>query len=86
MRLRWEKPFMAQITDPGKVVIVEVPVNWTPREAQREQTRVARNIIKTGAPVHVIVVRGAAATSLPADYDDGDDDDNGDNGDEDAEE
>jgi hypothetical protein len=65
---------MAQITDPGKVVIVEVPVNWTPSEAQREQSRITRNVQKSEAPVHVVVVRGAAATtSLPAGYD-GDDD------------
>lgn len=74
---------MAQITEPGKVALVEVPVNWTPSEAQREQTRVTRNIQKSGAPIHVVVVRGAAATSLPAGFDeDGDEDDNGDDGEE----
>jgi hypothetical protein len=52
-----------QIVDPGKVAIVEVPSAWTASEAQREQTRVMRNVTKNGADVQVVVVRGGAGES-----------------------
>jgi hypothetical protein len=60
------------ITAPGSVVIVEVPAAWTEREAQREQSRVLRNISKVAAPTHVIVVRGSGSAGDAADDDDAD--------------
>lgn len=57
------------ITEPGHVIIVEVPAAWTASEAQREQSRIIRNVAKTEAPTHVIVVRGSGSAGASAEDD-----------------
>lgn len=58
-----DKLVAVHITAPGSVVVVEVPAAWSASEAQREQTRIIRNVAKTEAPTHVIVVRGSGDAS-----------------------
>lgn len=64
--MRWEikgKMTVHIIEGDNKVAVVEVPAAWTASEAQREQTRVSRNIAKYGTPLHAVVVRGGTGES-----------------------